>query len=137
MGTGLGIAFFMFRASRGGNIYQQSYTAATTVLADYCFTLPAVIIQPITGIALISLAGHNPTAPWLIASYIAFGVAGLCWLPVVWIQIQLKKLSANALKKDETLPNEYYRWLRVWIILGWPAFISLLIIFYLMVVKPQ
>ena len=35
------------------------------------------------------------------------------------------------------LPERYFRFLRYWFLLGWPAFIGVLAIFYLMVLKPD
>lgn len=135
-GTGLGIAFFMFRSSFTENIHEKFYAVRTTVYADYCFTLPAVILQPITGFGLIALSGFGWFDPWLIATYIAYGIAGLCWLPVVWIQIQLKKILAKHAKDNSPLPKRYFKLFKIWFLLGWPAFISLIFIFFLMVIKP-
>ena len=63
-------------------------------------------------------------------------IAGACWLPVVWIQIQLKKMIAESLKTDADLPERYHRLCKIWFILGWPAFVGLVIVFFLMVAKP-
>ena len=49
-GTGLGIAFFMFRSYFTDNLHEKLYAVRNTVLADYLFTFPAVILQPLTGI---------------------------------------------------------------------------------------
>ncbi|MCV6604126.1 MAG: DUF2269 domain-containing protein, partial [Porticoccaceae bacterium] len=68
-GTGIGIAFFMFRSLWANNLQEKLYAAKNTVLADYLFTLPAVIIQPLSGFALIYLAGYNWTDFWLMATY--------------------------------------------------------------------
>jgi uncharacterized membrane protein len=135
-GTGLGIAFFMFCARYAKNLHEKYYAARFTVLADYIFTLPAVIIQPITGAWLMMKAGYDPQALWLTTTYVLYIVAGLCWLPVVWIQIQLRSIVAECLKKDTKLPARYHRLFRIWFCLGWPAFLSLIAIFYLMVAKP-
>ncbi|MDA0787591.1 MAG: DUF2269 domain-containing protein [Proteobacteria bacterium] len=95
-GTGLGIAFFMFRGNRCSDLSTRYYFAQTTVLADYVFTAPAAVIQPATGFALVAMSGIDPLADWLLITYALYVVAGLCWLPVVWIQIQMKKMLAEA-----------------------------------------
>jgi len=136
-GTGLGIAFFMFRSYFSSNLQHKYYASKNTVMADYCFTLPAAIIQPISGIALIYMAGVNPTDLWLMATYGLYLMAALCWFPVVWIQIQLKNMITEALATDTALPARYHRLFKVWFCLGWPAFIGLIVIFYLMVAKPN
>lgn len=135
-GTGLGIAFFMLRSAFTENLQEKFYAARTTVLADYLFTLPAVIIQPVSGIALIYSSGFDWTDFWLMATYALYILAGLCWLPVVWIQIQLKSMIQTAMQSGTALPTRYYRLFKLWFLLGWPAFLSLVAIFYLMVAKP-
>ena len=135
-GTGIGIAFFMFRSCFTNNIHEKLFATKNTVLADALFTFPAVVIQPATGFALIHLAGYDWTARWLLATYALYLLAGLCWLPVVWIQIQLKIMCVQAAATGSELPPRYHRLFRIWFSLGWPAFLALIGIFYLMVEKP-
>ncbi len=135
-GTGIGIAFFMFRSWFTDNIQEKFYAARNTVLADYLFTTPAVIIQPLSGIWLIIEGGYDWTDWWLMMTYGIYILAGLCWLPVVWIQIQLKNIVAKAVESREPLPENYHKLFKIWFILGWPAFAGLVFVFYLMVVKP-
>ena len=136
LGTGMGIAFFMWRALASGNLQTQAFTARTTVLADFLFTLPAVVVQPATGIALIMLGGYDWTAPWLLATYGLYIMIGCCWLPVVWIQIQLRSMVLAAVENgDDQLPERYHRLYRWWFCLGWPAFTGVIALFFLMVLK--
>lgn len=135
-GTGIGTAFFMLRSYFTQNLHEKWYAARNTVLADYCFTFPAVIIQPLTGVALIHMVGYVWNDLWLSATYIIYTVAGLCWLPVVWIQIQLKNMVAESLENGTELPGKYHKLFKIWFLLGWPAFIGLVIVFFLMVAKP-
>jgi uncharacterized membrane protein len=55
---------------------------------------------------------------------------------VVAIQIRLKRMLARSLATGEPLPATYDRLLRVWFVLGWPAFLGLLVVFFLMVARP-
>ncbi|MBX2834591.1 MAG: DUF2269 domain-containing protein [Micavibrio sp.] len=135
-GTGIGIAFFMFRSYFTDNMHEKFYAARNTVLADYLFTFPAVVFQPLSGVALIHMVGYDWTDFWLMATYGIYIVAGLCWLPVVWIQIQLKKMVAEAVENGDDLPERYHQLFKVWFLLGWPAFVGLVVVFYLMVAKP-
>lgn len=135
-GTGIGIAFFMFRSHFTENIHEKLYAARNTVLADYIFTLPAVIVQPLTGVWLVKHGGFGEMDFWLTTTYAIYIIAGLCWIPVVWIQIQLKNMLTHAVKTGEDLPARYYKLFKIWFILGWPAFIGLVIVFFLMVMKP-
>jgi len=134
-GTGLGIAFFMWWAHKTGGLPEKVYATRTTVLADFIFTLPSVIIQPLSGIALVMLAGYSWSEMWLVLTYIGYMIAGACWIPVVWIQIQLKQMAFIALQNNTPLPVRYDTLLRLWFYLGWPAFASLVMIFFLMVFK--
>ncbi|KTC87073.1 DUF2269 family protein [Legionella brunensis] len=135
-GTGLGSAFYMFMANqKQDDLIYLLRTTRNVVIADFIFTTPAVLIQPITGFAMIYLAGFSLMSFWIIASLLLYILVGLCWLPVVFIQIKLQKLIAWAIANQQPLPADYYRLYRIWFILGWPAFIGVLLIFYLMVVK--
>jgi uncharacterized membrane protein len=135
-GTGLGTAFFMFCGKFTPDLHEKFFAARTAVLADWLFTAPAVIIQPLTGFALIKMGGYAPMAPWLTATYVLYILIGLCWLPVVWIQIRLRDMLAESLKTGATLPPLYSRLFRIWIGLGIPAFAGVIAIFFLMILKP-
>jgi uncharacterized membrane protein len=136
IGTGLGIAFFMFCSYFTDDLQQKLYAARTTVLADYVFTLPAVIVQPLTGLWLVRHSGYDWASTWLLATYVIYVIAGLCWLPVVWIQIQMKNMVMHSVASGTTLPARYNQLFKIWFLLGWPAFIGLAAIFFLMVIKP-
>lgn len=135
-GTGIGIAFFMLRSYFTDNIHEKFYAARNTVLADYFFTFPAVVVQPLTGIALIHMGGYGWHDLWLNLTYVIYVIAGLCWLPVVWIQIQLKNMISDSIKHGVDLPARYNQLFKIWFLLGWPAFTGLVAVFFLMVIKP-
>lgn len=135
-GTGIGIAFFMFRSHFTNDIHEKLYAARGTVLADYIFTFPAVIVQPATGAWLAWQGSFDWMELWLVMTYVIYIIAGACWLPVVWIQIELKKMLIRSVADGTELPARYYRLFKIWFILGWPAFIGLVAVFFLMVLKP-
>ena len=135
-GTGMGIAFFMWRSRASENPHTRVFATRYTVVADYVFTLPAVIVQPLTGIWLIHAGGFDPGEFWLITTYALFAVSGICWLPVVWIQIQLKNMAVASLESGIPLPDRYQRLFRIWFLLGIPAFSAVIAMFALMVAKP-
>ena len=135
-GTGLGIAFFMGMAHRTRDAAVIAHTARVTVIADLVFTATAVVVQPLSGAALIHLIGYGWQEFWIVASLALYVVAGLCWLPVVRIQLRLRDLAADAAARNIRLPQEYDRLFRLWFILGWPAFLSVLVILGLMIWKP-
>ncbi len=135
-GTGIGIAFFMLRSYFTQDVHEKLYAARNTVLADYIFTFPAVILQPVTGAWLVWQGGYDWMDLWLVITYAIYMVAGLCWLPVVWIQIQLKQMLIHSVESGEALPLRYNKLFKVWFLMGWPAFIGLVVVFFLMVMKP-
>ncbi|WP_049623339.1 DUF2269 family protein [Frateuria defendens] len=135
-GTGLGTAFFMWFTWRSGNLATIAAVSRLTVRADWLFTTPAVLVQPITGIALIKLMGFPWTTAWLQAAIALYLLAGACWLPVVYLQWRVRDLATTALATDSLLSPASRRYMRWWFVLGWPAFIAVLAIFWLMVAKP-
>jgi uncharacterized membrane protein len=137
LGTGFGIAFFFVRAQRTGNVAVIASVGRDVVLADAVFTAAAVIIQPASGVALALMAGYPLSSPWLLLSIAMYFLVGACWLPVVWLQIRMRDLAVAAATTSSPLPTEYKKYYRWWIALGWPAFIGVLVIFYLMVAKPR
>jgi uncharacterized membrane protein len=136
-GTGLGIAFFMLMAHRTRRPEIIAHTARIVVIADAVFTATAIIAQPLTGAALVHVVGYGWRESWVIVSLALYVFTGVCWLPVVWIQARLRRLAEVAASLNAVLPPEYHRLYRVWFVLGWPAFLSVIAIFALMVWKPQ
>ena len=137
LGTGLGIAFFMWLAHRRGDAKDIAETARTVVIADACFTAPAVVVQFISGLWLANALGNPYSAFWLKAALWLFFVVGACWLPVLWLQWRARDLATAASTAGAPLPAAYHRVMRWWFWLGWPAFISVIAIFWLMVFKPS
>ncbi len=135
-GTGLGSAFYKYMADRSGDIKTIMTTNRHVVFADWIFTTPTVIVQPVTGYAMLSQIHLPLTTPWLLASIILFVLAGLCWLPVVVLQIRMRDISAQAVHTNTQLPECYHRYARIWFWLGVPAFIAMVLIVFLMVYKP-
>jgi len=134
-GTGTGIAFFMFMAWRSSNLDAIAVTARQVVLADWLFTTPAVITQFVTGVLLMNSLGYTFSSTWFLWVIALFVFVGLCWIPVIVIQYRLKALAEASVQAQQLDPrfNAMMRW---WVALGVPAFIAILVIFWLMVFKP-
>lgn len=137
VGTGFGSAFYLYFTHRSNNLAAIATVTRLVVIADWCFTTPAVIIQPLTGIAMMHLAGWQLDTPWIMLSIALYLLAGVCWLPVVWLQIQMKGMAEVAFQQGVSLSARYWRYARYWEYLGYPAFIAMVVVFYLMVNKPQ
>ena len=136
LGTGAGIAFFMVMAHRTGEVKLIAHTAGIVVVTDWIFTASAVIIQPITGVLLAKSIGWPLMQGWVLWSLLLYIFVGLFWLPVVWIQKQMRDLARDALRKGQTLPARYFKLYRIWFACGFPAFFAVLGIVWLMVSKP-
>jgi uncharacterized membrane protein len=136
VGTGFGSAFYLFFIHRTRNVQAIAEVSRLVVRADFWFTTPAVIVQPLTGLAMASMAGFTSTQNWLLWTLALYVLAGACWLPVVWLQIRMAEMAARALADKTSLPRDYWRYARYWERLGYPAFIAMLGVYGLMVFKP-
>jgi uncharacterized membrane protein len=136
LGTGTGIAFFMLMAHRSRDVAFIARTAQTVVVADMLFTLSAVLLQPVSGGALMWLSSTAWTERWLMASLGLYVVAGLFWVPVVFMQIEMRDLAREAADRGEALPPRYLALFRRWFLFGIPGFGSVMAILWLMIAKP-
>lgn len=136
LGTGVGIAFFMAMAVRGGRPAFIAETAALVVRADWIFTASAVVLQPVTGLLLAEALGYELREPWILLSLALYLATGLFWLPVVWIQQQLRDLARAAVADGSPLPPRFRRLYRLWLACGVPAFLAVLTIIWLMLARP-
>jgi uncharacterized membrane protein len=135
-GTGLGIAFFFWMAHRRGDAKAIADTGRTVVIADTYFTAPAVVVQFASGLWLVHAMGMPLTVYWVRSALFLFFVVGACWLPVLWLQVRARDLARLAAEQGAPLSPAYHRTMRWWFWLGWPAFLSVMAIFWLMVAKP-
>lgn len=135
-GTGIGSAFYMLFTSLSRDVRAIAVVSRFVVLADWIFTTSTIVIQPLTGLYMMHLAGYPFGSRWIVWSIGLYFVAGACWLPVVWIQLRMRDMAQLAARDGTELPALYWRYLRWWITLGIPAFIALVIVFWLMVAKP-
>jgi uncharacterized membrane protein len=136
LGTGAGIAFFMLMAHRTADAAFIAGTARIVILADWLFTLSAVIAQPVTGYFLAREIGWPLSESWIVWSLGLYVMIGLFWLPVVWMQKRMHRLAEAAVRDGKALSAAYYRLFRLWFLCGIPAFVGVLVIFWLMTAKP-
>ncbi|HEX8612700.1 MAG TPA: DUF2269 domain-containing protein [Telluria sp.] len=135
-GTGIGSAFYMLFTSLSRDVRAIAVVSRHVVLADWIFTTTTIIVQPVTGLYMIHLAGYPWTSTWIMWSIGLYFFAGACWLPVVWMQLRMRDMAQVAARDNTELPPLYWRYLRWWVLLGIPAFFALVIVFWLMVAKP-
>ena len=111
-------------------------TSATVVVADMLFTLTAVLLQPVTGGLLMALSATTFAERWLVVSLGLYAVAGLFWIPVIFMQIEIRNLARAAVVQHQPLPPRYFLLFRRWFAFGIPGFGSVMTILWLMIAKP-
>ena len=136
VGTGFGSAFYMFFANRSGSVAAQAVVSRLVVRADWWFTTPAVIFQPLSGLWLVQQAGWSWSSPWLMLTLGLYALAGICWVPVVLLQVDMAKMAQAAAAQQSALPPAYWQKAAMWERLGYPAFLAMLGVYFLMVYKP-
>jgi uncharacterized membrane protein len=92
------------RASTGRKVVSER-----VVLADCLFTLPAILVQLVTGVALMPPLNYSRSQTWLLWSIVLFCLAGLCWMPVVWLQIRMRDLARESEHAGAASPGQVYR----------------------------
>ena len=136
-GTGIGSAWYMLTASLTRDPRAVAVVVRNVVLADWLFTTTTIVFQPLSGLYLMHAAGVPFTARWIAWSIALYVVGLLAWLPVVVLQVRMKRIAADAVARGEPLPARYFRCLNAWIALGVPAFVAFVGVFWLMVLKPS
>jgi uncharacterized membrane protein len=137
LGTGSGIAFFMLMAHRTRDAAFIAQTASVVVIADALVTATAVVAQPVTGGLLMWLEGMSSVEPWLIGALALYAMAGLFWVPVVFMQIEMRNLARRAAQDGTPLPPRYFALYDRWFMFGFPGFGSVALILWLMIAKPN
>jgi uncharacterized membrane protein len=137
LGTGSGIAFFLLMAHRSGDAAFIAKTASAVVIADFLFTTTAVVAQPVTGGLLMWIEGMGMPEPWLVGALALYVVAGLFWVPVVFMQIEMRDLARRAVQERAPLPPRYFVLFNRWFLFGFPGFGAVALILWLMIAKPN
>ena len=135
LGAGAGSAFYLHRANRVGNLHTIRFVLKNVILADWLFTVPPIVLIPVTGVWMMHISGYAFSVLWIWLSLTLFVIAGLCWVSAAILQIRMKSLADSALDK-ERLPATYWHYERLWRILGVAAFPAVIAIFTLMIFKP-
>jgi uncharacterized membrane protein len=136
VGTGIGSAWYLLLAKIGKDLHALAQTGKYVQVTAWLFTAITAIVQPATGFYMLHLAGyplHTRWITWTVALYI---IAAGCWLPALWLQTRLRAISLDAAGTGVELPPLYWKYFRVWVALGVPAFGAFAYIFWLMVAKP-
>jgi len=138
-GMGLGIAYFCWFGYRNtmltGDVVSLRAVMQLTVIADACFIAPAVLFQVVSGVVLMKTFGWPLLSAWSLVVFGLFIFVGVCWIPVLVIQILLWR-DTKIVSSAQGLSAQFHRRFQWWFILGVSAFTAILVIVYLMVAKP-
>jgi uncharacterized membrane protein len=132
---GAGSAFYLWRANRAGDLHAIRFVLKNVIFADWLFTVPPIVLLPVTGVWMMHLKGYVFSELWIWLALVLFGIAGLCWLPAAVLQYKMRALAEQA-SDTERLPATYWQHERLWLLLGLAAFPAVLAIFTLMIFKP-
>lgn len=135
-GFGAGTAWYFWSAHRTRDPATIAAVGRMVVRADWIFTGTSGVVQPASGLILAHLTGYPLTEPWLLATYGLYVLAFACWFPVVGLQIRAQRLAQAAHEAQTQLGHDYDRTMRLWFLLGWPAFLGLTAVFWLMIARP-
>ncbi len=114
------------------------YTFKTVAWLDAVFTAPLIIVSVVSGIMLGTILGGVWSMGWLSISFLLFLLSGLVWIVAdIPSQYRMNRLFEALQPGCESLPPELKRllWRRMGI--NFMGSAPLLIIFFLMVHKPE
>ena len=136
MWTGIASVLAMFLANRFGDRDAIHQVARYVLIADLAITTPALVLQLATGMLLLNLAQFDPTQMWLFLGITLYVLASFCWVPTVGLQMQMRRLAAQAVDKDEPLGPGYSAVEKRWSLFACLTFVMLACVFYFMIYKP-
>lgn len=135
-GTGIGTASVMLYGYFLSDLRVKAAIYNYVVKVDWLFTGVTGFLQLVTGLWMVHIA-HFPFATlWITGGLIGYSFTAVCWFIVVYLQIKIRNIAISALDTQTPLPPRYSIYFKWWFTLGWPAFISLLLVFYFMIMKP-
>lgn len=114
------------------------YTYSTVIWLDAVFTAPLVLLSVISGIFLGTTLGGVWTIGWLSTAFVIYLFCGVVWLIAdIPTQYKIKKLFSEVGRNAPSLPQELLQVL--WFRLGLNLFtlVPLIVIFILMIHKPN
>ncbi len=135
-GTGIGSAIYIFYIFLKQDLNSIAKALTAVISTNWFFIATSTLILALTGLFMLPLKGYSLYSLWVYGSILGYIIAGACWLPIIWIQMRCRDIALACGNSKNQLPKEYKIYLIIWQILGSLTFITLIIIFYLMINKP-
>lgn len=134
-GFGMGSYLYFVAANRTKNPVVISAVGKMVVWFDAWITTTAGVVQVITGYVLTNLVGLSLGDSWVLYSASLFILVGLLWLPVLWLQKQLRDMAQLSVVARTPLPANHARYYRWWLWMGVAGFAGMFMIALAMVTK--
>ncbi|MEM7426099.1 MAG: DUF2269 domain-containing protein [Pseudomonadota bacterium] len=135
-GAALGSSLHCWVTHRSQEVRAIATVMRTVVLVDIWVVFTTGFIQPASGLLLVQQKGYSFWEPWLIVTYVLYTVVTVMWIIVGLLQIRCRDM-ARAAPSWDSLPDRYHNSMRLWAELVVPSFAIALVIFWLMVFKPD
>ncbi len=105
---------------------------------NHALMAPSLILLPITGVALLTMAGYAAKDLWIALSLILTLVIGLAFLIGIRSEKALCEIAGHAaLTRAKILPQQYHKAFKTTAPIGAIATIGSISILWLMVAKPS
>ena len=114
------------------------HTYNTVAFLDSRFSSPLIILSVLGGLSLSFNIGELWQIGWLSVSFLLFLLSGIFWLVSdIPTQYKIKQLISSLKPGDQTLPDELIRLLKLRWWISMAGVVPLVIVFILMVYKPE
>jgi len=114
------------------------FTYNTVTFLDSVVSSPLIILSLIGGLSLSFRLGELMQIGWLSVGFLLFLLSGLVWVITdIPTQYKVKKLIADIQPENQSLPAELIRLMRQRRWIGIAGVLPLVVVFYLMVYKPD
>jgi uncharacterized membrane protein len=130
-------AFWKVRADRSGNLEAIAMTSRAVLLADYAFTLPGLAVLLLSGIVMVGITSWSRfQETWLAVSLLLLILTALIWLlRLLPLELRMRRMSREAVDGG-ALDPAYARVSRQWAMFGGIATTIVIVILFLMVIRP-
>jgi uncharacterized membrane protein len=126
------------RSLASGNAHAILHTYETVAWIDARFSSPLIIVSLISGITLSTIIGDMWQIGWLSLAFLLFSFSGVVWVVSdIPTQYRVKRLMAEVDPSAESLPAELIRILRMRLRISIAGVAPLVVVFALMVYKPD
>ena len=126
------------RSLSSGNKEVLLHTYKTVTHLDSVFSTPLIVLTLISGLAMTYSRGSLWEVGWLSVSFLLFILSGVIWIASdIPTQYKVKRLLAELQNSKGGIPEELTRLLKLRWWIGILGVLPLVIVFFLMVYKPD